>query len=538
MIVALLWACATSETAPAPVVAPADAGPVDGDVLVVALPGDPGNISPLVAPYATSAMIGELVTPGLVRRTITDQGLIYEPNLAESAVWSPTGDAITYTLRDGLRWSDGSPLTSADVAFTWSLLADPVVASNWLGQADKVSAVETPDPRTVIYRFPRPQNPLLQQGYTIRGVVSAASMGRVDRGALRGSPLSRQPVASGPFVVSEWSLDEKIVLVANPQAPEAWRPHLSRVVLRVLPEASTRRMELLAGNVDYVLEIDPTDVPAIVADPRLRLLVEPAAGMQYVGYKLSDPRFADREVRWALTAALDREGLVRELFTVQGQVHAQPCTGTVAPTLGPWFNADIDPVPFDLAGAKAALDAAGWVDPDGDGVRAKGGTPLRFSLMLQSGQPLNEQIAVRAQAAWKAIGAQVDIDRVEPLRFAERARQKDFDAMLWSFGANPKVDPSMEWRTGGAYNWFGYSNPVVDAKIDEGVAATDVGVAQAAFRDVQRLVHDDQPVTFLFWEDAFGAIDRRFQGTEQDTFTRLRHLERWWVPAAAQRYRR
>lgn len=540
MIALALVACVGVPDAPdaEPLVDPpvaADA-PVDGDVLVIALPMDPGNINPLVAPYALSGMISDLVQPGLVRRKVDDGGLSYEPNLAASWTWSDDKLALTYTLRDDVKWSDGAPVTSADAAFSWELIADPVVASNWAGTARHVASIETPDPRTVVYRFTAPKNPVLQQGYTMRGLVSKAELAAADRGTLRGHRSGREPLASGPFMISAWSPDEKIVLVPNPNAPAEWKAHLSRVLLRIIPEPATRMLELHSGAVDLVMDIDPSEVPAVAADPRLSLVVQRAASMRYIGYNLTRPMFQDQAVRTALTESVDREALMRELYTVDGVVHAQPCVGTVAPTLGPWFASDVKPLPYDLADAKRLLDEAGWKDSDGDGIRDKDGKPLRFQVMVQTGDATLEQIAVRVQAGWKDVGVGLDLDMVEPTRFSDRAHTKDYEAILWAFGANPKVDPSQEWRSDGPYNWFGYQNAAVDAKIDALVQSTDLAASQTAARDVQALIHADQPVTFLLWEDSFIAIDKRFRDVDMDTFTAIRHLERWWVPKAEQKF--
>lgn len=516
----------------------ATTGPVDGDVLVVALQMDPGNISPLVAPYALSGMISELVEPGLVIRHVGADGLTYDPQMAERFDWSDGGKTLTYKLRGDLTWSDGVPFTSADVAFTTAMIADPAVASNWFGTAKHVLSVDTPDPTTVVYHFDQARNPVLQQGYTIRGIVPEHALKTEDRSSLRGAQSSRTPLASGPWQVAEWTPDEKVVLTANPHAPSDWKPHLDRIILKIVPEPATRLLELQNGDVDMVTDIDPETVPLITANPRLQLITEKAQAMQYIGYNLANPMFSDKRVRMALTEAINRDAIMKDLFTVDGVVHAQGCVGTIAPTLGPWFNADLKPVPFDVAGAKALLDEAGWKDSDGNGIRDAHGKELRFPMMVQTGDAKLQRIAVLTQAAWKDIGVALDIDNVEPTRFSERAHKKDYEAILWSFGANPKVDPSQEWRSDGPYNWFGFSDPAVDAKIDELVMSTDLDTAHAAAQEVQRLILEDHPVSFLFWEDSFYAVDKRFRDTDHNIFTALLHAEKWWVPAGEQKYKR
>lgn len=496
---------------------------------MVAVGLDPDNANPLVAPYALSGMVIDLVQPGLVRRAVTEAGLTYEPALARSWAWSEGGTTLTYQLRDDLRWDDGRPVTSADVAFSYELMKDPAVASNWLGDANKIAGVDTPDPHTVVYRFTERRNPLLQQGYTLRGVVDKQQLEGADRATLRGHESARDPSASGPFRITSWKRNERLVLEPNPAAPADWQPTLSAIVLKIVPEYQTRLLQLLKGDVDLLVDLELGDLATVRERPDLRVRVQQAQSMAYFGYRLDDVRFTDRKVREALTRGLDRQGLIDKLFTVDGTAHAQPCIGTVGPTNGAWVNTEVQPLPFDPAAAAALLDEAGWTDTDGDGVRDKDGTPLRFALMVQNGSDQLKEMAVYAQAQWKAIGVAASIDLIDPTTFFERARNQQYDAMLWSFGNNPKVDPSIQWRSDGQYNWFGYANPEVDRLLDEATAATDLATAQQAVREVQALVHADQPVTFLVWQDGFDVVHTRFTNTQLNTFTNFSHAWEWGV---------
>jgi peptide/nickel transport system substrate-binding protein len=511
--------------------------PVDGDVLVAAIPFDPGSLNPVVAPYALSAMIGDLVQPGLVRRHVEKGELVYEPLLASEFAFSPDKTALTYTLHEGLTWEDETPLTSKDVAFTQELIGDTTVASNWHGDAQHISSIDTPDDRTVVFHFERRQNPTLLQGYTIRGIVPRHALETADRATLRGHVSARSPLASGSYRIAEWRPDSKLVLAPNPRAPAHLKPHLERIVFKVLPEYSTRLMELEMGTVDLVPDIEVTDLPRLHKKRDLELMRMPAASMNYVGYNLTDPRFTDLRVRRALTMAIDRERIIRDYLSVEGTTYGDYCVGTISPSQPGWHAPNIIPLPYDPRAAMELLDAAGWKDVDKNGVRERGDDEMRFRLMVQTGSAETKRLAVLVQAYLEPIGVTAEIEMVEPARFAELAREHQFEAILWSFGANPVVDPSIQWSTGGRYNWYQYSNPEVDALIEKGLSAVDVSEAQEHFREVQRLVHADQPVTFLYWRDAIVGVDRRFRGVEMNNLTLFHHIENWYVPFAEHKYR-
>ncbi|MCB9764736.1 MAG: hypothetical protein H6739_33480 [Alphaproteobacteria bacterium] len=535
----LIAACTGSPEPPPPTPDGAPAtGPVAGDTLVVALPFDPGNLNPLVAPYAMSGYFIDLTQPGLVLRAVTDAGLEYEPALAESWTWSEAGDALTYTLREGLTWNDNTPLTTADVAFTYALIADPAVASNWHDDSNYIDAIEIVDDRTVTFRFTGPGNPLLLQGYTIRGILPQHLLADADRATLRGHPYSRAPASSGPWQVSSWSAEEKLVLTPNPGSGVSERPPwLERIVARVIPEYATRLIELENGGIDYLLTVEVPDVPKLKRDhPRLALRVQPADGMWYAGWNTRDPVFSDPRVREAMTLAINPQQIIDDHYTVEGTAYARPCVGTIAPTLGDWFASDLKPLAPDPAAARARLAEAGWADADADGVLDRDGQPLTVSMMIQSGTPRVKKVAITLQAQLKAVGVDLQIRTLEPNLFSQRAREHDFQAILWAFGNNPKVDPYIQWHSKGQYNWMQLSDPEIDRLAEALKAATTLEEAQANAREIQRLVYAHHAATFLLWEDSISAIDGRFQDVETDTFNALRHAERWWVPAGQQKY--
>lgn len=537
MFLLTLFACGAD---PAPTAAPTaptgDEAPSVGDALVIGLPFDPGSFNPILAPYALSGYFIENIALGLAARELGEGGLSYAPALAAAWAWSPDGLELRYTLREGLVWEDGTPLTAQDAAFTWSLIADPAVTSNWYNDAAALAAVEAPDPRTVVFRFHTPGNPALREGVGIRGLLPQHRLQSVDRAGLRGDAFNRAPTASGPWRVASWQPEERVVLEPNPRSAAWPRPYLTRVIGRVLPEYATRLLELRSGALDLLLGVELGDVPTLEADPRLRVLRLPVASVDYVGWNNGDPRLAAPEVRRALTMALDRDALLRDHYSVQGEPWGRPATGTVAPTLGAWCNTDLAPLPYDPAGARALLAQAGWSDRDQDGVLDRGAERLALTLLIQAGVPDSQRLATLLQAMLREVGVALEIQAAEPNRFSALARQHEFEAILWGFGANPRVDPYIQWHSEGQYNWMQYHDPETDALLERVRTATTVEEAQAAARAAQARIYEAQPATFLAWSDDAAAIDRRFRGVEITTLNGLEHLERWWVPVGERRY--
>lgn len=532
----MLASCTGAPPPTAETSAPEETGPQDGGTLVATISLDPDNVNPLVAPYALSGWVIDLVTPGLVRRKVGEDGLSYEPALASSWTWSEDKLALTYTLREGLHWEDGEPLTAEDVAFTYALMADPKVASNWLGDTKNIAGVDAVDERTVRFRFNEPRNLVLQQGLTHRGIVPKHIFEKADRASLRSHSASRQPLASGPFRVAEWKSNERIVLEPNPKAPADWKPHLDRIMLRVQPETNTRKLALLKGEADFESGVEFVQVPELQKNEELEILRAPADGMMYLGFNHADPKWQDVRVRKALTVATDTSQIIDRLFTVDGEVYAQPCVGTVGPNLGAWYASDLQPLPHDVAQARALLAEAGWTDTDGDGYVDKNGEPLRARVMVQNGTDWLRDTVVLVQGQWKEIGVQLDLEMLDPTTFADRARRHEFDAVLWLFGNNPKVDMNQIWASDGPYNWFQYKNDEVDRLARKGQSSLDLAEAQAAVRESQVAIYNDHPVVFLVWLDTVSVRHQRFKDAQYDTFNGLLHAEEWWVPKAERKY--
>lgn len=537
-LIGLIGALAACSGTPAPIPEPVEvtAGPAAGDTLMVTISIDPTNVNPLVAPYALGGWIADLVTPGLVRRSVGAEGLTYEPALATEWAWSDDKLALTYTLRTDVVWEDGEPLTADDVVFTYTLMRDPKVASNWFGDAQAIREVTADGPHQVTFHFAEPRNLQLQQGVTIRGIVPEHIFKDIDPEALREHPTGRQPLASGPFRVAGWTPNQRVILEPNPMAPADWAPHLDRIVFRIQPEPATRKLAVLKGEIDLDPSVEPAQLSEYRDQDDLIVVKEESAAMVYIGYNLTQPRWQDANLRRALTLATDRKALIERVYTFDGEAFARPCVSTVGPNLGAWAAAGITPLPYDPAESQKLLTAAGWVDSDQDGIRDKDGEALRVRVMYQNGDDAFRDLLTLAQRQWKDVGVDLQLEPLDGTTFQSRARAKNYDAVLWGFGNNPLVKPSITWHSEGQYNWFGYSNPQVDAALVEGEGSLDLEAAQAAIRRAQELVYQDQPVTFLLWQDGLMVRHKRFEDVQHDTFTAVKHAETWWVPTASQKY--
>jgi peptide/nickel transport system substrate-binding protein len=356
-------------------------------------------------------------------------------------------------------------------------------------------------------------------------------------GGLRTHPSVTDParglVVSGPFRVGAWQRGSSITLVPNPAfAP---RPHLDRVVIRVIPEPTTRLVELRNGTVHLVRGIAYDAVPQVraAAGGGWRLEREKARFWEYLAYQPSaHPAFADPQVRRALGMALDVPGIIRALGMEE---FTTPAAGPYSPIFRDLYDPQrMRPLAFDTAGAKRLLDERGWRDADGDGVREKDGKPLRFTLLTNAGNARRNDVTQIVQQQWKRVGVDARLRQTETVTFLTAVQERKFEAALGSWQVALSPDLTGSFRTGGPLNVVSYDNPEVNRMMDRALAQPTPETANPAWRAVAERIVQDQPYTWLYYYDQLTAVSNRLRGVRVDTYGAYQNLWEWWIPQAEQ----
>ena len=519
---------------------PPRAVPADGDALVVAYPTDVDTLDPVVAASDLSGQILDFLFPLLVMPRF-DCRCTYEPNLARSWSWSDDGLALTFTLRDDLRWSDGEPVDGEDVRFTLGLIADPQVGSGYAAYLENLRAeepIQVPDPHTVVVHFDRPGNPdTLLSHVGSCPIVPQHVLAGVPRAELRGAAFGTAPVTAGAFRFRRWERGQELVLERSAEPVHA--PRLDRGVFRGSPEYTTRLVELERGEVDLVTGVQVADVERLQRQGSgIRVIRRGQRYLDYVAWNLRDERFADVRVRQALAHAVDADALIDALLRSGDERYGARAVGTLSPELCDLRDDTVQPTPHDPSRAASLFAEAGWTDSDGDGWLDREGTRLGFTLETNASNPRRVQAQVILQEQLRRAGVDVTLATTEGNAFFERLESGEFEAALTGWGAALVVDPSRLWKSDGVYNFPGYANPEVDALIESGLAATDPATGWDSWRRLQAVIHADQPACFLYWREELVAIHERFRDVGASTLWLFADLHRWWVPAEEQRHRR
>lgn len=466
------------------------------------LEGEPRTLNPIL-----STTDPENVVLALLQRSLLeyDERLNLVPGLAESVAASADGRTFTVKLRAGLRWEDGRPVTAEDVAATIRILVDPKTpALSRKSYWDGFTRADVVDVRTARVVFREPYAERLQ-AFNLP-LLPAADYAGTD---VNTNPRNRNPLANGPYRIARWEAGRTIELVLNTQY-EGERPEPERVVFRVVPENAPAFQALLSGEL-HEMRVSYEQKTRLDADSAAaaRSLVFDELGYTYLAWKNDHPLFSSPKVRRALTMLVDREGIARTLY---GGL-ATPASGPIPPGLWP-FDPSIAPWPYDPEQAEALLDEAGFRKGP-DGVRRRGGRPFAFTLLLGTGSELQRQIVEVVQQSYRKAGIDMTVRPMEWAAFAAKVDEGDFEAAILAYSLDPNPDLAVYWhssqRAPKGWNTAGYANAAADALMDRLRTTFDRDEARKLYGQLLRILHEDEPVTFLHNVRSRWGISKRLE---------------------------
>jgi len=461
----------------------------DSRTLVMIIESSPTNLDPRVGVDAQSERIDELMFDALLTR---DEHLNVQPGLAER--WE-SPDPLTYVfhLHHDVKFHDGRPLTSRDVKWTFDSLLQGKIRSAKTSSYRLVDRIETPDDSTVIFR-------LKERTATLLWSLSEGAIGIVPFGS--GEEMTRAPVGSGPFRFVSAEQDRDVVLERN---PDYWgdKAHLERVRFLVVPDMTTEALELRKGSADIAINALTADmVLTLQRESKLEVLRAPGTTLAYMAFNLRDPILKDARVRQALAYAIDRGPIIDYLL----RGFARPAASTL-PEQSWAYRADVRTYENDPQRAREILDEAGYKPVNG----------VRFRLAMKTSTDESTRLMVAVlQQQLREVGIQLDIRTFEFATFFSYVTKGIFQlySLRWVGGSNEDPDifehafHSGQFPPKGANRGF-YSNPVVDALIDQARIEMDQNRRKELYGEVQRILAEELPYINLWYLDNVLVHTRR-----------------------------
>jgi len=529
-VFALLLLSVACGTPQSPDIAPGgDGPPARGGSAVIGVLSDVQSWNPYLAEDLDTEHILAVIYPSLATEQ-TDYHLhppSFEPALAQSWSWSDDHLELTLELDPTARWSDGSPITAHDVVFTWQVQTSPDVGWLYGYSKDFIETMEAVTDHTVRVRFTH-SYPYQFMDLNDGLIIPSHAWSEISFDTWAETDWKTHVVAGGPFHLEAHTPQQQITLARNPEYSRAPLPYLDRLVFRIVPSEQGLMTQLLAGEIDFVRSIPPSEIARVRARNDLELVVYDDRSYTHICWNTSNPFLADPAVRRALSTAIDRQTLIDVVYDGFGKIG-------IGPVLTPFwaFNRDLKPLPFDPEAARNALKAAGWTDTDGDGYLDREGETFAIELLAPAENGLRQDIALLVQEDLKRVGIRVEPRIVEWGTLMAALQEGAFDAVVNTWEEPTQIDLAGLWHSTPSgeptFNFGRYANAEVDRQLDEVGELTDFATQKPILDRIQELIVADQPYTFLLENTRLTVHASRIRGAEINAATPYLNISEWYV---------
>ncbi|MFD1708599.1 peptide-binding protein [Siminovitchia sediminis] len=506
-----------------------DKKPVNGGDLIIGTTGSPTLFNPLFSNDAVSSDVETLIFEGLVGSNKEDLSPTTDA-LAESVEESEDGLTYTVTLKEGIKFHDGEDLTADDIVFTYNIPLSDDYDGPRKSYFEALESVEKVDERTVKFHMKEVDAQFHTVGLTF-GILPEHILKDVPVAELGEHEFNtKNPIGTGPFTFSEWK-DGQYVKVEAFEDYYQGRPHLDSITLKIVPDANAMLTQLQNGDIDFWDGVPPTDIEMVKSfQDQIGIKIEEGLSLQYEFFagNLRNDLFKEKEVRQAITHAIDRETIVKEILEGHGEVAHTPES-----PLSWAYNEDVKKFEYGPEKAKKMLADAGW-KPGEDGILEKDGKKFSFEIKTNQGNKVREDTAILLQEQLKEVGIEAKPKIVEySSLIADLAPGVwNFDAIVlgWALGTDP--DPSGIFHTKEiekGLNFSGYSNPDLDTLMDQQLREKDAEKRKELIGEIQASLAEDQPYTFLYYPIKFRAVPAEMQGYEFHPKHAIYKPHQWWL---------
>ncbi len=480
-----------------------------GGTLLDATIGEPSGLIYMIAGESAAGAIASNIFNKLLKY---DKNLELEGELVEGWQISNDQKTITFKLKPNLKWSDGKPLTSADVLWTWQAVIDEKTRSPYASDFQLVKKAETPDALTFSVTYDQAYAPALDSWAGLQILPKHLLQGQ----DLHTTAFARKPIGSNYYKLDSWTHGENIKLSRNPSSVLG-QAKIDRLVTRIIPDSSAQFLELMADNIDS-MGLDPIKYARIIpARPELKqklaLYKELGNSYTYMGFNLKRKPYNDIRVRKAINYAIDKQEIIDGVYLGLGIDIASPYKPGTR-----WSNPDLKPYPYDPQKAKALLKEAGFTDNDGDGVLERDGKPFSFEILTNQNKE-REKSAVLIQRRLEDVGIQANVRAIEWASFISRfIKTGDFDVVILGWGLGLDPDQFNIWHSSqqapGQFNFIGYNNPSIDKLLEQGRTELNADKRQKIYHEFAKVLLEDSPIVYLSAGYGLSAIHKRVKGID------------------------
>ncbi|MFT3894650.1 MAG: ABC transporter substrate-binding protein [Anaerolineales bacterium] len=485
----------------------------------------PDSLNIGVAWLATAYTISELTYSSMYELNL-DGSLSFD--LATDAKHSEDGLTYTYTIRDGVKFHDGQPLTAKDVAFTYNLVMQHEDFPTLHSYIEHFVSVEAPDDKTVVITLDE-AIPNIESKLVFLYIFPEHIWKDHSEGDAAAAFENLEMIGSGPFKMLEYKPNEFIRLGVNKDY-YGEKAKVDEVIFQIFTNSDVLVQALKTGQVDMITGVPNTSVESLKSDLKIKVVTAAPLSPDLAdiifnvtqpencptddgGLCTGHPALRDRNVRLALAHATDKQKIIDVVLLGLGE----PGIALIPKGLGEWFNSNIKDYEFDVSKANQILDDAGYKDADGDGTRdmPDGSRPLTFRMNWPSSDETAPRVADLLSEMWGQVGVKLEMQAVESDALtAQCCPTLDYDIILWGWVADPDpntllIIPTTDQIPTG-YNETGYSNPKYDELYISQGSELDHAKRVEMVHEMQAIVHNDVPYIIPYYASAVQAyrVDR------------------------------
>ena len=502
-------------------------------VIVVGVSSDVATINPL---YAFDLQEGHLVDLLFLKPALEiwndSLGIIeFSPLLAESWQFSKDSNSITVNLRNNIYWSDGKPITTDDVIFSFDVYSDPKVNSRLFGmfnnfyqdkefhiEIDKTFRKNSDKSLTIFFKD--------YKSFTLLDINHAILPEHVYKGIKREdietAELNFNPVTSGPFKLYKWDRDQKIHLRADSSCFLFNSKNVQEIILKIIPDEYSRITQLKKGEIDLIEDVSSEKVQELTPDENIIIGSIKGRDYDYVGWNHIDPIsysqkqnrpnkfFSSAKTRKALSLAINRNEIFQSIVGKYGVIYDSP----ISPIFKQYFDSSLIKTEYNPSLAKKILAEEGWKDNNGDGVLEKNNQKFSFKIYTAAGNSIRQYIGTIVKNNLKEVGIETELMFIEKNELVDGMIGRKYDAWIsgWSIEIPLKLDTY--WSSDPEkimLNFSNFSNQELEKIFNDIKPADSEEKKISNYKRVSEIFKEYEPVTMLFWTNNIIGYNKRIK---------------------------
>ena len=517
--------------------------------VVIGIIADVQTLNALFAFSYEEFIIAEELYPGLIQtKWNKDKGEMEPfPLIAKSWTWSVDSTSIKFFMRDDVYWSDGKKLTAEDVVFSYDVFSDPDVQSrlystfNYFhtesnGHIDIKKTFKVISPYELEVDLPKTSVPNLKE-FDLT-LVPKHIYEKIVRTKLSNDENNFNPVTSGAYKLKEWERNQSITLEADSTSFLFHNGQIAELIFKIVPEYTSRLLQLKKGEIDFMDAIKVEDVEELKQNDNLTVVSVFGRDYDYIGWNHIDPEaysegiskpnkfFGNRNVRKALSMAINRKEIFDEYLLGLGELAASPVSSMFKSA----FNKEVKPYEYNPTEAKKLLAEEGWKDEDNNGIIEKGNVDFKFKMFYPAGNPLREYASVVIKNNLKSVGIKMSPEKMELGTFIDNLYKKKINAWMAGWGVSMNLKLKRLWYSDPnvtSINFMSYYNQQIDDILDELDKKISNERKNELMKKLQAILHDDEPVTFLYWTPNVVAYNKKIKNPDISPYSVIVNCRDW-----------